>query len=460
MIMVHVCASIVSTLVNLNSKVAKPFIVCRDIDITYNAGKSNEFKALQKVNTDIYEGEYIILFGASGSGKSTLMYSIQGSLPPSNGTLLIKGEELYSYPPAERVYFQRHVMGIIFQQFNLIPSLTVLDNVALPMIFCDADKATRNRRAMSLLERFGVGPVAHKITPMLSGGQQQRVSVARSMVNDPKILLADEPTGNLDSVSTQQVMDKIDEINTFDRRTIIMVSHNAAHLSYAHRVYYIKDGFVVREVANPQRKQIKPVKEGETIVTELEQLARLYPYDSVETLRVKSLTNFLTQSYTFDQILRLEKAIGMLIAGKIHIDHFVKMLTTKYDDGGVGIEERVAKKMAQSAASLVSQAGDIRRYRANQGEQKAFFEQHKFAERLKEHVEKVHRLQLSKEQTKNLVELIADRVTGVTGEDDFNERLMKGIRSGGLSFDLKEADDVTRYFEKLIAQGVDVSYKS
>ena len=98
-----------------------------------------------------------------------------------------------------------------------------LDNVALPMIFCDANKVTRERRAQMLLDRFGVGQVSHKRPNMLSGGQQQRVSVARSMVNDPQILLADEPTGNLDSTSTQQVMDKIDEINTFDQRTIIMV---------------------------------------------------------------------------------------------------------------------------------------------------------------------------------------------------------------------------------------------
>ena len=314
---------------------AKPLIICRDLDITYNKGKSNEFKALSSVNTDIYEGEYIILFGASGSGKSTLMYTIQGSLPPGNGTMLIRGDDIYSYPPEERVYFQRYVMGIIFQQFNLIPSLTVLDNVALPMIFCDADKKKRNRRAQSLLDRFGVGFVSHKIPAMLSGGQQQRVSVSRSMVNDPKILLADEPTGNLDSVSTQQVMDKIDEINTFDRRTVIMVSHNAAHLSYAHRVYYLKDGRIVREVVNPQRKQIKPVKEGETIVTELEQLARLFPYDSIDTLRVKSLVNYLTQDYTYDQLVRLEKSIRYLIKGKLHKDAFVKSLTAPFEAGGI-----------------------------------------------------------------------------------------------------------------------------
>lgn len=440
--------------------VAKPLIVCRDLSIIYNKGKSNEFKALTGVNTDIYEGEYIILFGASGSGKSTLMYSIQGSLPPGEGTLLIKGDDIYSYPPSERVYFQRHVMGIIFQQFNLIKSLSVLDNVALPMIFSDVNKTTRNRRAQSLLDRFGVGHVSHKIPAMLSGGQQQRVAVSRSMVNDPKILLADEPTGNLDSVSTQQVMDKIDEINTFDRRTIIMVSHNAAHLSYAHRVYYLKDGKVVREVVNPQRKQIKPVKEGETIVTELEQLARLFPYDSVETLRVKSMVNYLTQDYTFDQLIRLERAIKHFITGRIDKHDFIRALTLSAEQGGVEINETEAKRMAALSEKMIDQADDIRRYRAKKENAGVFFSQHKLAERMRDHLLKAYRLKLSKDQDENLVELIADRVTGVVEEEEFNERMMKGVRSGGMGFSEKEADGITRYFEKLIAQGVDVSYKS
>ncbi len=439
---------------------AKPLIVCRDLSIIYNKGKSNEFKALQGVNTDIYEGEYIILFGASGSGKSTLMYSIQGSLPPGEGTLLIRGDDIYSYPPSERVYFQRYVMGIIFQSFNLIGSLSVLDNVALPMIFCDVDKTTRNRRAQSLLDRFGVGHVSHKIPAMLSGGQQQRVSVARSMVNDPKILLADEPTGNLDSVSTQQVMDKIDEINTFDRRTIIMVSHNAAHLSYAHRVYYLKDGLVVREVVNPQRKQIKPVKEGETIVTELEQLARLYPYDSVDTLRVKSMVNYLTQDYTFDQIIRLERAVGFYIKGKIDRGDLLQSLVLSKERGGVEVPEKDARHMVAVASRMIEHSDDIRRYRARKDNNNIFFNQHKLAERLTEHLTHTYRIKLDKERTANLVEIIADRVTGVIEESDLNERLMKGVRSGGLALSEGEADDLTRYFEKVIAQGVDVSYKN
>jgi putative ABC transport system ATP-binding protein len=439
---------------------AKPLIVCRDLSIIYNKGKSNEFKALQGVNTDIFEGEYIILFGPSGCGKSTLMYSIQGSLPPGEGTLLIKGDDIYSYPPSERVYFQRHVMGIIFQSFNLIGSLSVLDNVALPMIFCDVDKATRNRRAQTLLDRFGVGHVAHKIPSMLSGGQQQRVSVARSMVNDPKILLADEPTGNLDSISTQQVMDKIDEINTFDRRTIIMVSHNAAHLSYAHRVYYLKDGFIVREVVNPQRKQIKPVREGETIVTELEQLARLFPYDSVDTLRTKSMVNYLTQAYSFDQITRMEHAVSLFIRGRMDRDSFIKSLILPYERGGVEMEEVEARRMTAVTEKMMGHADDIRRFRGRKDNANIFFNQHKLAERMRDHLVGLFRIKLSKEQDTNLVEVIADRVTGVTEASEMNERMMQGVRSGGMGLSEKEADELSRYFEKVIAQGVDVNYKA
>lgn len=438
---------------------AKPLIICRDLAIIYNKGKSNEFKALQGVNTDIYEGEYIILFGHSGSGKSTLMYSIQGSLPPGEGTLLIGGEDIYALPVEDRVYFQRFIMGIIFQQFNLIMSLSVLDNVALPMIFANRDKATRNRRAQSLLDRFGVGHVSHKIPAMLSGGQQQRVSVSRSMVNDPKILLADEPTGNLDSVSTQQVMDKIDEINTFDLRTIIMVSHNAAHLSYAHRVYYLKDGLIVREVVNPQRKQIKPVKEGETIVTELEQLARLFPYDSVETLRVKSLVNFLTQDYSFSQLIRLEKAIGLFISGKIDNEAFIKTAVQKYERGGIEMPEMDARRMVKTLYKIMNQADDIRRFRKQFDKDRAFFDQHKLAERMRDHLLQAYRMKLTKKQDSNMVEIIADRVVGVSKDVDFNEMLMESVSNGGLGLSDREADDVTRYFEKLIAQGVDVDYK-
>ncbi len=255
-------------------------------------------------------------------------------------------------------------------------------------------------------------------------------------------------------------MDKIDEINTFDQRTIIMVSHNAAHLSYAHRVYYLKDGFIVREVVNPQRKQIKPVKQGETIVTELEQLARLFPYDSVDTLRVKSLTNFLTQQYTFDQLIRLEKSIQLLIKGKIHKKLFIDALVKRYDEGGVGIDRKTAEHMADVSVSIVKQADDVRRFRSDNESDSAFFAQHKFAERVQTYLREQYDIPLSKAAEANMTELIADRLAGIHGEDEFRSSLMLTVREGGLGLKEKIADDMSRYMEKLIAIGVDVSYKA
>lgn len=195
-------------------------------------------------------------------------------------------------------------------------------------------------------------------------------------------------------------------------------------------------------------------------MTELEQLARLFPYDSVDTLRIKSMVNYLTQDYTFDQLQRLERAIGFFIKGKIDRDAFITALILPLERGGVQIEESLARQMAGRTERLIHQADDIRRFRAKKDNAGVFFSQHKLAERLRDHLLEEYRMKLSKDQDANMVELIADRVTGVVEEDDFNERLMQGVRQRGLALGEAEADDITRYFEKLIAQGVDVSYKN
>jgi hypothetical protein len=225
-------------------------------------------------------------------------------------------------------------------------------------------------------------------------------------------------------------------------------------------VYYLKDGLIVREVVNPQRKQIKPVKEGETIVTELEQLARLYPYDPVESLRVKSLVNFMTQDFTFSQIERLEATFTHFIAGKIDTKSAMKMLMLAFDKGGVGLEEKEARRMVSMADKLLDQAGDIKRFRKQYDQAHVFFNQHQLAERLRDHLLGAYHMKLTKKQDENLVEIIADRVVGVSGEKEFSDRLLEGSSKNGLGLSFNEAEDLTRYFEKIIAQGVDVSYKA
>jgi hypothetical protein len=172
------------------------------------------------------------------------------------------------------------------------------------------------------------------------------------------------------------------------------------------------------------------------------------------------LENYLTQDFTFDQLVRLERATALFIQGKIDRDAFIKSLILPLERGGVEVEEKEARRMANVASKMIENSDDIRRYRARKENDGIFFSQHKLAERLREHLTQVYRIKLSKDQEANMTELIADRVTGVTEEDEMNARMMKGIRSGGLALSEGEADDLTRDFEKVIAQGVDVSYKN
>jgi ABC-type multidrug transport system ATPase subunit len=234
------------------------------------------------------------------------------------------------------------------------------------------------------------------------------------MVNDPEILLADEPTGNLDSISTGQVMDKVREINN-EGKTIIMVSHNAAHLPEAHRVFYLSDGKIMRTVVNPQRKQIKKVEEGETIVTELEQLARLYPYDTLETLRVRSITNYVTQEFNFDQLERLNKFVREMVRGSINEDRFIDLLVKQYNEGGIGMNRIEARNMTKKIKTILKESQNIKRFRDNRHLDLAFIYQHKFVKRIQKNLQVEYKIKLSENQKKNLEEIILDRLAGARG---------------------------------------------
>jgi len=433
---------------------AKPIIKTKKLEVTYNLGKSNEFKALNGVDVEIFSGEYIILFGPSGCGKSTLLYCILGSLPPSGGSIIVKGDPIYAYSSKEMVNYQRYVIGIMYQAFNLIPSLSVQDNVSLPQIFAEVNKRVRDARAMELLTRFGVNTVAHKIPATLSGGQQQRVAVSRSLVNDPEILLGDEPVGNLDSISAEQVMNKLDEINSRDGKTVILVTHDAKYLPYAHRIYYLRDGIIEREVVNPEKKQIKKVEPGTTIVTEIEQLARMYPYDSIEELRVKSILNYLTQDLNLDQLKTVGRGAEEMIKGTMSEEKFFELLHAKYADGGVGMRSAEAREMAEKIKKIVKEARDIGRYRKTMNMDLAFFYQHKFVKRLKKYLLREYNKKLSAEQQRRLETAIADRVSGITKRRYFQKQLDLSLSKGGVGLNRKTAHDLTEYLEKLMAQGV------
>ena len=422
--------------------------------ITYNKGKSNEFNALQHISAEIFPREYIILFGPSGCGKSTLLYTMLGGITPESGHMYVKGEDIYAYTPAEMNEYQQATIGIVYQQFNLISSISVLDNVALPMIFLNKSVAERNGRGSELLRRFGIPQrLEDKLPTFMSGGQQQRVAVARALVTDPEILLADEPVGNLDSISAEHVMDSFKEINEKDRKTVILVTHDAKYLPYAHRVFYMRDGLLRRVAVNAEKEQVKRVKPGETIVTEIEKLTRLYPYDEPLTLKVKSVVNFVTQTIGFRQLERLEKAILEILKGTMDEAMFLDLLRRPSMQNGIGMSIEESALVAKRTFGLMKYSHDVERFRAEAHSDDMFLHQQKFIDRLLEYLREEIGLSSTSQQLKILRMSVADRVGGIINADDFHQRMAMPLEMGGAAYTEHDAYLLARYMEKLIAQG-------
>ena len=216
---------------------------------------TEEIHALRSVTLKIYKNEYVALMGPSGSGKSTLM-NVLGCLDsPSNGEYILNGLSVAQMPDNSLAEVRNKEIGFVFQSFNLLPRSTALDNVILPLIYSGYSKADRLKRGKEVLEQVGLGDrMMHKPNE-LSGGQRQRVAIARALVNKPAIILADEPTGNLDSKTSVEIMGLLEEIHK-NGNTIIVVTHEEDIAQYAHRIVRLKDGEVERDYQNEQIRTV------------------------------------------------------------------------------------------------------------------------------------------------------------------------------------------------------------
>jgi putative ABC transport system ATP-binding protein len=227
-----------------------PAVETRDLARHYTMGQS-VVRALDGVTITLEAGEFAGLLGTSGSGKSTLLNLIAGLDHPTSGSLNVFGRNLGEMSRAELSAHRRASVGMIFQSFNLIPTMTALENVALPMMFAGVARGVREERARTLLAHVGLGGRQAHRPKELSGGEQQRVSIARALANDPRILLADEPTGNLDSRTAREILALLQELNTTTGRTMLLVTHDAALASrYVRRTITLSDGRVLEEAAS------------------------------------------------------------------------------------------------------------------------------------------------------------------------------------------------------------------
>ena len=216
----------------------------RNLEKTYGKGDTI-VRALDKVSFSVEKGEFVAIVGASGSGKSTLLHLLGGVDRPDSGTVFVDGQEIYELNESQLAIFRRRNIGIVYQFYNLIPTLTALENIQLPCLL--DNRKVDSKRLNGILNTIGLDKRQRHLPSELSGGQQQRVSIGRALINDPAIILADEPTGNLDSQSSAEVMDLLKLANKEYNQTLIIITHDEKIALQADRVITFADGKIIRD---------------------------------------------------------------------------------------------------------------------------------------------------------------------------------------------------------------------
>lgn len=222
-----------------------------DLTKTYSEGTEAETYALKGVSFKVPDGDYVAIIGPSGSGKSTLMNQIGALDRPTSGRVVIDGVNISELSSAELAEIRNQKIGFVFQSFNLINRISAVENVEIPLLVTKMSPRDRRERALAMLEKMGLGGKAYKRPNQLSGGEQQRVAVARALSTDPKIILGDEPTGNLDSKNTERVMGILEQFHKEAGKTLLLITHNMEVANRAKRIISIRDGLIEREKENP-----------------------------------------------------------------------------------------------------------------------------------------------------------------------------------------------------------------
>ncbi|MBP9697944.1 MAG: ABC transporter ATP-binding protein [Candidatus Moranbacteria bacterium] len=424
-----------------------PIIVVDKLRIIYNQGKSNETRALEETNLTIYPEEYVIIFGPSGCGKSTLLYSISGLQSPTYGDVLIQGTSIAKMSRAEELELHQTKLGMVFQAFYLISSLDILDNVCLPKVFRGEIPRERKAAGIKLLRRFGIVEQADKFPSQLSGGQKQRVAIARSLVNNPEIILADEPVGNLDSESAENVLKILKELNTIDKKTIIMVTHNPEHLVYADRVIHMKDGRVVKEEVFKEKRPItRPeVKEDgqesqqsselKMLMTSFKSLLPQQVDVLLVPFKAKQLLSHLLSELNEEQVSMAEAFLKELLFKNIDTTVFKERLDLDLDEGGAGWNKMRAESFATRTQALIEQSQNIKDDPAIS------------AVALAEYLTQFFHLKLSEEQRLRLQATMKLRLESKIGQLEMQKRFDSKVSAGGVGVHKHTAEKMVREIE-------------
>lgn len=227
-------------------------LALQNVKKSYRLGDEH-IQALRGVDLSITRGEFVAVMGPSGAGKSTLLQIASLLDNPSEGSVVLGGEDVSRLSESRLARVRNREIGFVFQQFNLLPKTSAWENVALPLVYAGVGKDERKARAVAMLQKVGLGERLNNTRAQLSGGQQQRVAIARAVINDPTVLFADEPTGNLDSKSGDEIMEMFTQLNR-DGRTIILVTHEQEIAEYANRIIRVKDGQIVQDIRQKAKR--------------------------------------------------------------------------------------------------------------------------------------------------------------------------------------------------------------
>lgn len=407
-------------------------------------------RSLDGVSVKIYPQEYIIIFGPSGCGKSTLLYGISGLQAPTYGDVFVNGKNLAQMSKKEKVDFHQTSIGMVFQAFYLVETLTVLDNVCLPKVFRGESVKDRRAEAMKLLERFGIAQQADKFPAQLSGGQKQRVSIARALINNPDIILADEPVGNLDSESAQNVLDIFKEINEQDKKTLIMVTHNPEHLIYADRIIHMKDGKKVSEEVNKDKRPKEAIKEDVTatpmeISSELRILMRTFKNLSLQQVGVllvpfkaRQLLTHVISELTEEQVNGAEALLKEYLFRNIDIATLREKMDLDLNKGGAGWNSQRVRAFAHKVEAIVTQAVNV-----NENQESSMIA-------LSDYLMKNFNLKLADDLALRFRSFLKLRVENKIDRFGLQQRLDAPISLGGLGLYRGTAEKIVREVELIM----------
>lgn len=428
-------------------------IKIENVNLWYDKGKPIEVHALKDVSISIEKGDYVAFFGPSGCGKTSMLYSISGIDRFQEGKVFINDRDISGLTNQELAIFRQTGIGIVFQQFNLVPSLSVLKNVALPMLFVGVSSAKAEIEAQKLIARLGLEKYANRYPYELSGGQQQRVGIARALANNPPIIIADEPLGNLDSVSAKIVLEFLKELNEKDGRTVIMVTHEAWSLRDVKTIFHMKDGQVL---------SVEKSDKG-SVASSLSK--KLYEQLSIkdknetadgggskeEKLSARVLANFLLRGYSMDEIRRFESFVNDRFDNKIDNKEFRKMINKPFKEGGVGLWKKKAERVTLYLEGIIDKRKDVEHI-FNTIEKNPELSISDEVQVIRNWLMEGYTGKLSPQQFISLDQVVSDRIRGFIPADKIVELLDLSTNKFGVGLSFRAAQLIAEKLELILAE--------